>query len=105
MITVKKVFESNGKSVYQLFSDRVLGETIVEGNKIISEQTIPVREQAFNRDFMLRSVVFLLTEKFEEVEVAYQDDFYLTLGFEKTENGMKQLSGKIVFPSRCGGHH
>ena len=105
MITVKKVFESNGKSVYQLFSDRVLGETIVEGNKIVSEQTIPVMGQAFNRDFMLRSVVFLLTEKYDEVEVGYEDDYYLTLGFEKVDGGMKQLSSKIVFPSKCGGHH
>ena len=105
MYTVKKVFESNGKSVYQLYSERVLGEVIAEGNKIISEQTVEVAARAFNRDFMLRSVVFLLSEKYPEVEIAYKDDYYKTLGFEESGEGMKQLSEKIVFPSKCGGHH
>lgn len=104
MITVKKVFEKEGKSVFQAYDDMVLGEVVTEGNTVVSEQTAPVKGRELYRDFMLRSVVFLLSEQYEEVCIAYKDDYYKTLGFGETADGMKQKSGLIVFPSQCGGH-
>ena len=53
---------------------------------------------------MLRSVVFLLSEQFDEVAVAYSDPYYEKLGFVPDGDGLKQKSDKIVFPSECGGH-
>ncbi len=103
MITVKKVFEKDGKSVFQAYDKNVIGEVIAERNKIVSEQ-MASQNSAIYRDFMLRSVVFLLSEEFDEVIIGYKDDYYKTLGFVEYENGMKQKSESIVFPSACCGH-
>lgn len=104
MITVKKVFEKGDSAVYQAYENCVLGEVVTRGNVIVSENVAPVGNAAIIRDFMLRSVVFLLSEQFEEVEVGYYDAYYETLGFVRTGDGLKQKSDKIVFPSQCGGH-
>lgn len=104
MITVKKVFEKGNKSVFQAYEDRILGEVVSVGNTIVSEQTAPLKNRDVYRDFMLRSVVFLLSEQFDEVVVAYKDDYYKTLGFVETDEGMRQKSELIVYPSQCGDH-
>ena len=70
----------------------------------MSESVAPVKNAAQIRDFMLRSVVFLLSEQFDEVAVAYSDPYYEKLGFVPDGDGLKQKSDKIVFPSECGGH-
>lgn len=103
MITVKKVFEKDGKSVFQAYDKNILGEVIVENNKIVSEQMASQNLMIY-RDFMLRSVVYLLSAEFDEVRIGYKDDYYKTLGFIEDEDGMKQRSDLIVFPSACGGH-
>lgn len=104
MITVKKVFEKEDKAVYQAYENCVLGEVVTKDNVILSESVAPVKNAAQIRDFMLRSVVFLLSEQFDEVAVAYFDPYYEKLGFVRYGDGLKQKSDKIVFPSECGGH-
>jgi|GEM_PF-2975110 hypothetical protein len=104
MITVKKVFEKEDKAVYQAYENCVLGEVVTRGNVILSESVAPVKNAAQIRDFMLRSVVFLLSELYDEVAVDYFDPYYEKLGFVLGCDGLKQKSDKIVFPSECGGH-
>ena len=104
MITVRKVSEKDGKSVYQAYDDKILGEVVARGNTILSEQTAPLDRRGLYRDFMLRSVVFLLSQQYDEVAVAFKDEYFYTLGFEESADGMRQKSELIVFPSACGGH-
>lgn len=104
MITVKKVFEKDGTAVYQAYEQQILGEVVVKGNTIVREQLAPVKKAQSCRDFMLRSVVFLLTQQFDEVAVSYVDPYFKTLGFAETDGGMRQKSQIIVFPSQCGAH-
>lgn len=104
MITVKKVLERADKSVYQAYDRCVLGEVITSGNTIVSCQTAPLDNESVNRDFLLRSVVFLLSEDYDRVNIGYYDEYFKTLGFECTDGGMTQQSSKIVFPSTCCGH-
>ena len=104
MITVKKVFEKDDAAVYQAYENCVLGEVVTRGNARLSESVAPTDNAPLIRDFLLRSVVFLLSEQFDEVAVDYYDAYYEKLGFIKEGDGLRQKSSMIVFPSECGGH-
>lgn len=55
-------------------------------------------------DFLTRAVMDAYTRSLPQFAVAYQSDYFLKFGFNKTERGMVINSEEIRFPSQCGGH-
>ena len=96
--------ESKGdRSVYGLTDE---GETIalvnVNKNTIESVEYLAESARTRYREFLLRSAVFVLRNKFPVVNVAFSDETFRRLGFTDSENGgMSAQSIEISFDACC----
>ena len=72
----------NGFSVYVLRDDgNEIGHATVKENTILSFMYADERVELLYSEFTLRSLVFLLRDKFDEVKVAFYEPRFERLGF------------------------
>lgn len=68
-------------------------------------ERIGVRKDARGKrigDFFTRSLLFAASNVSEEIQIAYESDYFLKFGFVKGGRGMKILSEELTFPCECG---
>lgn len=53
-------------------------------------------------DFFTRSLLNGASGVSEEIEIAYEDDYFLKFGFEKRNGIMRINSERLTFPCECG---
>lgn len=88
-----------GVSRYALTQeDEELGFADVRGNEILRFGFIDDKTRAVYSEFVLRSTVFLLRDKYDEVKTAFVDPRFARLGFiEDGKGGMRADKLRIVF--------
>ncbi|MBQ7224797.1 MAG: hypothetical protein IJX06_04530 [Clostridia bacterium] len=96
----------NGFSVYVLRDDgKEIGNATVKENTILSFTYADERVSLLYSEFTLRSLVFLLRDKFDEVKVAFYERRFERLGFKKQDDGtMRAGKLEINFSGTCEGH-
>jgi hypothetical protein len=52
-------------------------------------------------DFFTRSILFRLSQISRYIRIGYKSSYYLPMGFDYDEDGMKIAAGKLVFPHNC----
>lgn len=88
-----------GVSRYELTEeDNVLGFADARDNEIIRFGFVSDEIRAIYSEFVLRSTVFLLRDKFDEVKTAFVDPRFTRLGFrENGRGGMRADKLHITF--------
>lgn len=73
------------------------------GNLIVSVSFADEESENRYRDFVLRSTVFVLRDKYPVVKAAFSDKILKSLGFAEKDGGMSADSINITFDNCHGG--
>lgn len=104
MLKFSKTEQNGENAVYSLNDDGIIKATaLVSGNEIIKIEYIDKKTEIAYSAFTVRSLAFLLRDKFETVKVGFYDDNFARIGFEKDGDGMKIKSIYMNFSGCCGG--
>lgn len=99
MVKFSLTSTDKGVSRYELTEeDNVLGFSDVRENEILRFGFVSDETRAIYSEFVLRSTVFLLRDKFDEVRTAFVDPRFARLGFEEDgKGGMRADKLHITF--------
>lgn len=91
-----------GVSRYELTEeDNVLGFADARDNEILRFGFVSDEIRAIYSEFVLRSTVFLLRDKFDEVKTAFFDPRFARLGFKKDGRGGMRADKLHITFSGC----
>lgn len=91
-----------GVSRYELTEeDNVLGFADARDNEILRFGFVSDEIRAIYSEFVLRSTVFLLRDKFDEVKTAFVDPRFARLGFKKDGRGGMRADKLHITFSGC----
>lgn len=104
MVKFSKSNEIGAISLYNLLEDGVVKATAkVVGNLIEQIEYADEKTKMVYSAFVVRSLAFLLRDKHETVKVAFYDENFARIGFEKDGEGMKIKSLYMNFSGCCNG--
>ena len=104
MVKFSKINENGDIACYGLNDDGVITATAtVKGNLIEKIEYDTEKTKTLYSAFVVRSLAFLLRDKHETVKVAFYDENFARIGFEKEGEGMKIKSLYMNFSGCCGG--
>lgn len=83
--------------------DSFIAAAETAGNLIVSVSFADEECEKRYRDFVLRSAVFVLRDKYSVVKAAFSDEILKRLGFAEEDGGMSADSVKITFDNCHGG--
>ena len=102
MLKFSKTSENGAVALYTLLDDGVEKAIAkVVGNLIESIDYADDKTKMAYSAFVVRSLAFLLRDKHETVKVAFYDDNFARIGFERDGEGMKIKSLYMNFSGCC----
>ncbi|MBR2988860.1 MAG: hypothetical protein IKC64_03955 [Clostridia bacterium] len=102
MLKFSKSCEIGAISLYNLLDDGVVKATAkVVDNLIEQIEYADEKTKTLYSAFVVRSLAFLLRDKHETVKVAFYDDNFARIGFERDGDGMKIKSLYMNFSGCC----
>lgn len=98
MLRFYKKYEEEGKSVFSLENEgKEIAFAVTEENRIRSLSFAEERDRIMLTPFAVRSLVFLLRDKYDEIFSDFVDETLAVIGFIKDGDGMYAKSLEINF--------
>lgn len=98
MLRFYKKYEEDGKSVFSLENEgREIAFAEAEVNRIRTLSFINERDRIMLTPFAVRSLVFLLRDKYDEIFSDFVDETLALIGFTEDGDGMRANSLEINF--------